>query len=154
MATGDYSGLNAALGGTPYTGEYAYAYTFSQYADSIMSDGLRPYSFATTDGTMSPLQAQIDMALLPNRGLPDSIVRINVRAMIEDGMPPPTMYTGINRIIGVPEMQFGEGGVPPAYLMYFRNTGVMYRGGFGLPGESELLPGELLPPVAGGVVIF
>jgi hypothetical protein len=48
----------------------AYHYTGAQNVASIESNGLRAGAYATPNGELSPLQAQIDLALPPNRGLP------------------------------------------------------------------------------------
>jgi hypothetical protein len=46
----------------------AFHYTFKGAAASIERTGLKPGSYLTPDGRLSPLQAQIDLALPPNRG--------------------------------------------------------------------------------------
>lgn len=68
-------GAVAGLGGraadaTPVIGE-AFHYTFSKSVSSIEANGLRQGAFATDSGGLSPLQAHVDLALPPNRGLPD-----------------------------------------------------------------------------------
>lgn len=54
--------------------EAAYHYTRPQNVASIQSKGLLEGAYATPNGGLSPLQAQIDLALPPNRGLPGSLL--------------------------------------------------------------------------------
>lgn len=75
----------------------AYHYTRAASADKIMakhSRGLKSSSgtiFATPNKGLSPLQAQLDLALPPNRGLSDAILEIDLdglrRAGIDIGDP-------------------------------------------------------------------
>ena len=87
----------------------AFHYTFGKSAPSILKDGLRPGSFATTNGNLSPVQATIDLALPPNRGLPDTLLKIDVDGMRTAGFEIPDV-TQAGRMFGMPgggaEMQF------------------------------------------------
>ena len=73
-----------------------YHYTRSQHADSIAEAGLRRGSggqvFTTPHGNLSPIQAQIDLALPANRGLPNSVFEIDVATLrrLGIGVPPPS----------------------------------------------------------------
>ena len=52
-------------------------------------------------GELSPLQAQIDLALPPNRGLPDAIIRINLAGLREAGYDLPPLRR-VGRSYGMP----------------------------------------------------
>lgn len=62
-----------------------YHYTPSKYTGSIVENGQRPGAsgkvFTTPDGTKSGLQSQIDLALPPNRGVPDALLEIDTRML-------------------------------------------------------------------------
>jgi RHS repeat-associated protein len=67
----------------------AYHYTRSSVADSIEKSGLRSSSgtiYATPIGNLSPLQAQIDLALSANRGLPGALFEIDIDALQRAGV--------------------------------------------------------------------
>ena len=71
-----------------------YHYTSSKYADTIVENGLKPgisskNVFTTPDGTKSGLQAQIDLALPPNRGVPDALLEIDTRTLNQMGVKVP-----------------------------------------------------------------
>ncbi|MFH0342669.1 MAG: RHS repeat-associated core domain-containing protein [Chromatiales bacterium] len=71
-----------------------YHYTSSKYADTIVENGLKPgisskKVFTTPDGTKSGLQAQIDLALPPNRGVPDALLEIDTRTLNQMGVKVP-----------------------------------------------------------------
>jgi RHS repeat-associated protein len=87
----------------------AFHYTFSRALASIRSHGLRSGSYATTNGTLSPLQAQIDLALPANRSLPNVLVRIDLARLRQAGYRIPEV-TQVQRSYGMPgggfEMQF------------------------------------------------
>jgi len=74
--------------------ETLYHYGFSTAADDIAKQGLRPgissgKVFTTPRGDLSPLQAQIDLALPPNRGLPDALFEIDVPTLRRMGIDVP-----------------------------------------------------------------
>jgi RHS repeat-associated protein len=90
--------------------DVAYHYTGSpDVAESIAQSGLRPGALATPNGELSPLQAQIDLALPPNRGLPTGLVQIDVAGLRDAGFEIPDV-TQVGRSYGLPgggwEMQF------------------------------------------------
>jgi hypothetical protein len=100
----------------------AFHYTFSKLLDSISRNGLRQGSYATNSGDLSPLQAQIDLALAPNRGLPDSLVRIDLNGLRNAGFQIPEL-TRVGRSFGMPgggyEMQFPYP-IPPEFVQVIR----------------------------------
>jgi len=100
------------------TGDEAFHYTFSRFAKSIESKGLRPGSYATPNGKLSPLQAQIDLALPPNRGLPDALIRVDLAGLRKAGYEIPRSNQ-VGRSFNMPgggtEMQFPYA-IPPEFL--------------------------------------
>lgn len=64
--------------------EKLYHYT-SASPESILKNGLQPGAsgkvFTTPTGNLSPMQAQIDLALPPNRGLPQHLIEIDVQTL-------------------------------------------------------------------------
>jgi len=50
-----------------------------------MIEGLFDGSYATLDGSLTPLQANIDLALPPNRGMREIAIRIDLEAMRNRG---------------------------------------------------------------------
>lgn len=100
------------------SGDEAFHYTFSQFAGSIERKGLRPGSYATPGGTLSPLQAHIDLARRPNRGLPDALVRMDLAGLRKAGyeIPNPSQVgRSFNMPGGGSEMQFPYA-IPPEFL--------------------------------------
>lgn len=63
----------------------AFHYTDAKWLDSMMSNGLRPGTYATPQGGLSPLQASLELALPPNRALPNAAVRIDVARLRDAG---------------------------------------------------------------------
>lgn len=63
----------------------AFHYTFDDAVESISRNGLRPGSYATPAGNLSPLQAQIDLALPPNRVPVERGLAVVVRFTQYDG---------------------------------------------------------------------
>lgn len=59
----------------------------------------------TPNGTLSPLQAQIDLALAPNRGLPEALLRVDLAAMRQAGYEIPEV-TRVGRSLGMPGGDF------------------------------------------------
>ena len=90
-------------------GDEAFHYTFGRALASVEKQGLRSGSYATPNGTLSPLQAQIDLALPPNRGLPDALVRIDLAGLRKAGYEIPQVRQ-VGRSFGMPgggyEIQF------------------------------------------------
>ncbi len=72
--------------------EKLYHYT-SANPESILKNGLQPGSsgkvFTTPAGNLSPLQAQLDLALPPNRGLPQNLLEIDVQTLKNMGIEIP-----------------------------------------------------------------
>lgn len=113
LASGDAVAARAAAPASE-----AFSYTFSKYLSSITKNGLRQGSYATRSGTLSPLQAQIELALPANRGLPDALVRIDLAGMRAAGYEIPGV-TRVSSRFGLPgggyEMQFPYP-IPPQFL--------------------------------------
>ena len=65
--------------------KYLYHYTTKEAAESISQQGLKVgkdgFSYLTNNGGLSPLQAQIELALPANRVLPNSILRIDASGL-------------------------------------------------------------------------
>jgi hypothetical protein len=102
--------------------EEAFHYTFGRVASLIGETGLRAGSYATTTGELSPLQAQIDLALSPNRGLPDALFRIDLNGLRNAGYEIPPV-TPVARSFNMPgggfEMEFPYR-IPPEYITRIR----------------------------------
>lgn len=132
---GDAAAASASSEATPVATEGAplgqgFHYTFSQFTKSIEESGLRAGAYATPNGELSPLQAQIELSLPPNRGLPDAVVRINLAGMREAGyeIPPVTRVSNVvqgtdGRVYSMPgggyEMQFTKP-IPPEFITVVR----------------------------------
>lgn len=71
-------------------GDEAFHYTSTKWLNGIMSDGLRKGAYATPEGTLSPLQATLDLALPPNRALPNVTIRIDLAGLRNSGYEIPT----------------------------------------------------------------
>ena len=73
---------SSAAKGVP---KYLYHYTSKGAAQSISKSGLRvgkdEFSYLTNTKSLSPLQAQIELALPANRALPNSLLRINTSGL-------------------------------------------------------------------------
>lgn len=100
----------------------AFHYTSSDVAPAIQSSGLAEESYATTASDLSPLQAQIDLALPPNRGLPDAIVRIDLQGLSAAGYELPAL-TQVARQFNLPgggyEMFFPYQ-IPPQFITWIK----------------------------------
>jgi RHS repeat-associated protein len=101
-----------------------YHYTPESFANSISQGGLRTSSngflYTTTEGGLSPIQAQINLALSPNRGLPNALFRIDAQGLENIGIRP---FSGPRAVTGG---NFGAGGgtevlfnrpIPAQYLI-------------------------------------
>lgn len=97
---------------------FAYHHTFGDYLSSITSEGLRPGSYATPNGDLTPLQAQIDLALSPNQGLRDAVVTVDLDGLRAAGYEIPQI-TQVGRDFNMPgggyEMHFPYQ-IPPQFL--------------------------------------
>ena len=111
---------------TAKTPNEVFHYTTANWTKSIKTDGLRTGSYATPDGTLSPLQASIELSLPPNRSLPNVKLRIDLNAMRRDGykIPEPTRVPNVvrgsdGRVYSRPgggyEIQF-DYEIPPKYI--------------------------------------
>jgi hypothetical protein len=112
-------GGSAESGGAAEEGaDAAYHYTFREAVASIEKNGLRPGSYATPNGALSPLQAQIDLALPPNRGLTNAVLRIDLAGLRKAGYEIPKL-TRVGRSFNMPgggyELRFPYE-VPPEYI--------------------------------------
>ena len=83
------------------TADKAFHYTFGRAAASIEKNGLRAGSYATPNGTLSPLQAQIDLALSPNQGLRDALLSVDLAGLRQAGYQIPGI-TQVGRSFGMP----------------------------------------------------
>lgn len=96
----------------------AFHYTRNEVVDLIQKNGLRPGSYLTKKGDLSPLQAQIDLALPPNRGLPSAVVRVDLAGLRKAGYDVGD-FTRVGRRYNMPgggtELQFGRA-IPPQFL--------------------------------------
>jgi hypothetical protein len=103
---------------TSAVADEAFHYTTGDVAESIAQEGLRPGSYATNVGDLSPLQAQLDLALPPNRGLRDAVVRIDLNGLRSAGYDVPA-FTRVGRNFNMPgggfEVRF-DYAVPPQLL--------------------------------------
>jgi len=102
--------------------EAAYHYTFAERIAAIEKEGLRADSYTTPNGSLSPLQAQIDLALSPNQGLRNALVRIDLAGLRGAGYNIPRV-TRIGRGFNMPggdfEMVF-KYRIPPKYIEVIR----------------------------------
>lgn len=111
-----------AAKGAATVADEAFHYTFGKYASSIGTNGLRSGSFVTSAGELSPLQAQIDLALPANRGLPDLFLRIDLNGLRGAGYEVPN-FTQAGRMFNMPgggaELQFPYA-IPPEFISVFK----------------------------------
>ena len=98
------SGYTVAENKIDDAGQYLYHYTSKSNADNILAKGFdTKYSsdgflYFTDNPSLTPLQAHIDLALPGNRALPDSILKIDVGALRNQGITPalgPRTATGL-----------------------------------------------------------
>jgi RHS repeat-associated protein len=99
----------------------AYHYTFSGAVASISREGLRPNSFLTLNGRLSPLQAQLDLALSPS-GTRNALLRIDLDGMRRAGYQIPDV-TRVGRSSAMPggdyQLQFPYS-IPPEFITVVR----------------------------------
>ena len=104
----------------------SYHYTEAKWAESIKKRGLREGSYATPSGELSPLQAQIELALPPNKTAPNTKIKIDLDGLRKAGydIPEITRVSGTvkgadGRVYQMPgggyEMKFPYQ-IPPKYL--------------------------------------
>ena len=107
------------------TGDEAFHYTSSKWIESITTNGLNKGAYATPNGSLSPLQASLELALPPNRALPDAALRIDLAGLRKAGydIPLPTRVSSTvshgGRTYSMPgggyEMQFPYA-IPPEFI--------------------------------------
>lgn len=97
-------------------------YTRTQILDKIEENGLFGGSYVTKDSTLSPLQAQVDLALPPNRGLPGAVIRVDLEGMRRAGFDVGD-FSQVGRRYSMPgggtELQI-EQPIPPEFLKVIR----------------------------------
>lgn len=93
----------------------------SSNANKILETGLFEKSYATPNGTLSPLQARLELALNPQKALPDTILRIDLEAMAKNGYSIPTAarVRGANNMPGGGVEYFFPYPIPPTYIRPF-----------------------------------
>lgn len=106
-------------------GDEAFHYTSSKWIESITTNGLNKGAYATPNGSLSPLQASLELALPPNRALPDAALRIDLAGLRKAGyeIPTPTRVSSTvssgGRTYSMPgggyEMQFPYA-IPPEFI--------------------------------------
>src|SRR5690606_29868315 len=83
-ANSDFFGAREVVA-TKGGSKYLYHYTSKEAAEAISQQGLKVgkdgFSYLTNKGSLSPLQAQIELALPANRALPNSILRIDASGL-------------------------------------------------------------------------
>lgn len=75
-------------------------YTQRQFVESIQESGLRAGSYATPNGTLSPLQAQLEPSLPPNTPFRDAVLRIDVAGLRQAGYEIPDITRVSNVVTG------------------------------------------------------
>jgi hypothetical protein len=125
-ALGDPAKATEATGGSSELSE-AFSYTYKTRLSRITTQGLPENSFATPTGGLSPLQAQLELSLPPDRALPNAVVRIDLAGLRQAGyeIPAPTRVGNVvrgiygGRVYSMPgggwEMQFPFQ-IPPEFL--------------------------------------
>jgi hypothetical protein len=93
------AGVHLAEDGSHEALPEAFHYTSSRYTESIKQEGLIPGSYLTPNGELSPLQAQIELALPPTRDLPDAALSVDLAGMRKAGfeIPPVTRVSNVVR---------------------------------------------------------
>jgi hypothetical protein len=113
--------LEAGTEATAEAGGETFHYTASENVGSIMEKGLRSGSYATPAGDLSPIQAQLDLALRPNTA-PNSLIRIDLEGLANTGKTLPEVNQ-VGRSYNLPgggtEMQFPYP-IPSQFLQVIR----------------------------------
>jgi len=84
-----------------------YHYTRAENVENILQKGLgydRPLTWTTPAGNLSPVQAQIELALPPNRGYPNALFEIDTATLQQLGINP---AVGPQRIMSTPNAAGG-----------------------------------------------
>jgi hypothetical protein len=148
-------GIDGIINGTSMLPESLYHYSPAD-AWSIESEGLISSSgkvWATSSGSLSPIEAQTKLSLDPVKGLPNSVVKINVAKCLDAGLT----IKGPSQVAGLYNMPGGgieytiEG--PPGVVVPRYALEVTSINGFSMPkfdifsfpcgGTSELFPGDV-----------
>lgn len=78
-------GMAAAEVAAKEGAQYLYHYTSKEAAESIAKEGLEVgrdgFAYLTEKGDLSPLQAQIELALPANRALPEAVLKIDASSL-------------------------------------------------------------------------
>ncbi len=86
------SSLFTRAGAAENAGAKLFHYTSERNVAGILENGLRPGAggkvFTTPAGNLTPMQAQIELALSPNRGLPGAVFEIDTAALRQLGINP------------------------------------------------------------------
>jgi len=104
----------------------SYHYTASKWGDPIKRQGLHSGTYATTEANLSPLQAQIELALPPNKAAPEIKIKIDLEGLRKEGfeIPDVTRVSGTvkgsdGRVYQMPgggyEMKFPYE-IPPEFI--------------------------------------
>lgn len=84
----------------------------------IEKNGLPPGSYLTKSRGLSPLQAQVDLALPPNRGLPGALIRVDLAGLRKAGYDIGE-FTTVGRKYNMPgggtELEFKRA-IPPQFV--------------------------------------
>ncbi len=100
----------------------AFHYTRGEFADLTARNGLREGSYVTKRGGLSPLQAQLDLALPPNRGLSDAVIRVDLAGLRKSGFDVgdfTTVGRRYNMLGGGTELRFDRA-IPPEFVQVVR----------------------------------
>jgi hypothetical protein len=90
---------SAAARGT-HAGDEAFHYTRREFVESIQENGLRGGTYATPNGSLSPLQAHIELSLPPNTEFRDAVVRIDLAGLRRAGYEIPEVTRVSNVVRG------------------------------------------------------
>jgi hypothetical protein len=82
-----YDALDSLLAakGAVGVGDEAFHYTAARWGDVIKKEGLRPGSYGTPTGNLSPLQAKLELALNPTKAAPEIKIRIDLDGLRKAG---------------------------------------------------------------------
>jgi hypothetical protein len=101
-----------------------YHYTTKEFAPSIEKKGLNlsldGFVYTTPKADLTPLQAQIELSLSPNKGLPESLFKIDVKGLnginINPILGPRSVFGGMFGAGGGTEILFKQR-IPYQYLI-------------------------------------
>lgn len=78
----------------------AFHHTDAKVVDPMLKNGLWKDTYATPTGGLSPLQAQVELALSPEKAMPNAVLRIDVAGMRADGYEIPEVTRVSNVVTG------------------------------------------------------